>query len=59
MYIVILTNGKTIKITATDVEWCDKSKTIRFYINRHIVARINMDNIVGWIEEARIESVEI
>lgn len=58
MYIIMLTNGKSIKITATEVDWCHNSKTIVFYFNNHVVARINMDNIVGWIEAARIKSVE-
>ena len=49
MYSIILTNGKTINIKADEVEWFEKSRTIRFAYKGEAVARINMDNIVGWI----------
>lgn len=49
MYSIVLTNGKIINVKATEVEWCEKSRTIRLINGRNIVARFNMDNIVGWI----------
>ena len=49
MYSIVLTDGKIININATDVEWNEKSRTIRLLNNKTVVARINMDNVVGWI----------
>ena len=50
MYSIVLTDGNIININATEVEWCEKSRIAEF-INCHLpVARINMDNIVGWID---------
>lgn len=49
MYSIVLTDGKTINIKATEVEWCEKTRTIKLINGRLIVARINMDNVVGWI----------
>ena len=51
MYSIVLTDGKIININATDVEWNEKSRTIRLFNNKTVVARINMDNVVGWIED--------
>ena len=50
MYSIVLTDGKIININATDVEWNEKSRTIRLLNNKTVVARINMDNVVGWID---------
>jgi len=50
MYSIVMTNGNLINIKATRVEWYDKSRTLVFINNRTTVARINMDNIVGWID---------
>ena len=50
MYSIVLTDGKIININATKVEWIEDSRMIRFFNDRRIVARINMDNVVGWIE---------
>ena len=50
MYSIVLTNGKIINVNATEVEWYDKTRTIRLINNRNAIARINMDNIVGWID---------
>lgn len=47
---IVLKDGKTININATEVEWCEKSRTIRLINNRTGVARINMDNVIGWID---------
>ena len=49
MYSIELTNGKSINVNATEVEWCEKSRTIKLIKGSNTVARINMDNIVGWI----------
>lgn len=48
--LIVLNDGKIINIKATVVEWCERSRTIRLVNDRQIVARINMDNIVGWID---------
>lgn len=57
MYNIVLTDGKIININATEVEWCEKVRMIKLFNGRHIVARINMDNVVGWIEaEYKAES---
>lgn len=50
MYSIILTDGKTVQIEADSLEWYEKTRTIKFIYNRRAVARINMDNVVGWIE---------
>ena len=49
MYSIVLTDGKIINIKATEVEWCEKVRMIKLINDRQIVARINMDNVVGWI----------
>ena len=49
MYSIVLTDGMIININATEAEWCEKSRTIRLINGRRIVARINMDNVIGWI----------
>jgi hypothetical protein len=46
----VLTNGKIINIKAEEVEWHESVRMIKLINKRHIVARINMDNVVGWIE---------
>lgn len=50
MYNIVLTDGKIINVNATEVEWCREDRMIKLYYGRRIVARINMDNVVGWIE---------
>jgi uncharacterized protein YlzI (FlbEa/FlbD family) len=50
MYSIVLTNGKIINVNATDSEWYEKERMIRLINGRKIVARINMANIVGWID---------
>jgi len=50
MYSIVLTDGKIINVNTTELEWIEKSRTIRIFNNRKVVARINMDNIVGWID---------
>lgn len=57
MYSIVLTDGKIINIKADEVEWCEKTRMIKLYNDRRIVARINMDNVVGWIDaEYKAES---
>ena len=56
MYSIVLTDGKIINVNATEVEWCEKSRTIRLLNNKTVVARINMDNVVGWTDEDYTES---
>lgn len=67
MFSIVLTNGNTINIDATIVEWDEHSRTIRLIKNEKTVARFNMDNVVGWIDaksigcwswECKIESEE-
>ena len=55
MYSIVLTDGKVINIKATEVEWFENSRMIRLINDGQIVARINMDNIVGWIDTDYIE----
>jgi len=50
MYSIVLTDGKIINIIANDVRWEEKGKMALFLRNGRQVARINMDNVVGWIE---------
>jgi len=50
MYSIVLTDGKIINIKATEVEWYEKVRMIKLINDRQIVARINMDNVVGWID---------
>ena len=58
MYNIVLTNGKIINVNATEIEWYEKERMIRLINNRRIVARFNMDNIVGWIDaDYKVESV--
>lgn len=57
MYSIVLADGKTVQIKADSVEWNEKTRTIKLVYNRRIVARINMDNVVGWIDtEYKAES---
>lgn len=59
MYSIVLTDGKIINVNATEVEWYEKSRMITLLNDRQIVARINMDNVVGWINtNYKVESEE-
>lgn len=53
MYNIVLTDGKIIKIKANEVEWNEKSRTIRLVDDKEVIARINMDNVVGWIDKGK------
>lgn len=60
MYSIVLTDGKIINIKADEVEWNDKSRMATLFNERHLVARINMDNVVGWIDaKYKAESEEV
>ena len=48
MYSIVLTDGKIIHIKADMVEY-EKDRIIKFIYDRRTVARINMDNVVGYI----------
>ena len=50
MYSIVLTDGKIINVKATEVEWCEKARMIKLFKDRRMVVRINMDNVVGWID---------
>ena len=51
IFSIILTDGKIINIEATEVEWCgEKERMAKFKNGYHVVARINMENVVGWIK---------
>lgn len=57
MYNIVLTDGKSINIKADEVEWCEKARMIKLYNDSQVVARINMDNVIGWINaDYKVES---
>ena len=58
MYSIILTDGKVVNIKATEVEWYEKTGMIKLFNEGRTVARINMDNVVGWIEADYMEESE-
>lgn len=60
MFSIVLKDGKIINIKATSVDWNERTRTISLINDRKSVARINMDNIVGWVksEYCNIESGE-
>lgn len=47
---IVLKDGKVITTDATGVEWHEKSRTITLIKKRDVIARINMDNVIGWID---------
>lgn len=58
MYSIVLTDGKIINIKADEVEWNEKTRMIKLINSRQIVARINMDNVVGWIDTDYFIAIE-
>ena len=50
MYTIVLTNRKAMNINADDVTWFAPERMVKFINNDRIVARINMENVVGWVE---------
>lgn len=57
VFTIVFVDGQKINILANHVEWNKESKTVKFYDERDIVARINMDNIIGWINSKSIGMV--
>ncbi len=59
MFSIILTDGKIININADKVCWNEKTRTITLMKGQQqTVARINMDNVVGWIETDDIVEIK-
>lgn len=50
IYSIVLTDGKIINVKATHVEWYEKERMVKLIKSGETVARINMDNVVGWID---------
>lgn len=50
MYSIISTDGKIINIKATNMEWDERERAITLTYNGRFVARINMDDVAGWID---------
>ena len=48
---IVLTNGNVLKIKANHCEFAKDTNAVRFYKDNTVVARINMDNIVGWFND--------
>ena len=46
---IVLTDGNIIKIKATEIEWNECERMALVFNNGRVVARINMDNVAGWI----------
>jgi len=57
MISIVLKDGQIVNINATKADWCEKSRTVRLIneINKDIVARINMDNVAGWVDSKYVE----
>lgn len=53
MYCIVLPDGKIISIEADNVEWHEDSQTVRFLREGIPVARINMNNVAGWVDYSR------
>ena len=50
MYSIVLKDGKIINVKANKVFWVREPGVITFYHDSDMVARINKNNIVGWID---------
>jgi hypothetical protein len=50
MYSIVLTNGTIKNIKGDIIEWIERARMVKIYNDRKLVARINMDNVVGWID---------
>ena len=55
-YLVFLTNGESIKIRATEVEFFKDINQIRFYYGKLVVGRFNLNNIAGWVDNEHCKS---
>lgn len=51
MYSIVMKDGKIINVKANKIQWFSQSRAIALFNDRYYVARFNMDNIAGWIEE--------
>jgi hypothetical protein len=49
VYSIVLKDGKIINVKANKIFWVREPGVITFYHDSDMVARINDDNIVGWI----------
>lgn len=56
---IVLTDGNIIKIKATEVEWDEIIRMIRVHNDGRVVARINMDNVVGWINADYMTEINV
>lgn len=56
---IVLTEGNIIKIKATEVEWYEKIRMILVHNDGRVVARINMDNVVGWINADYMTEINV
>lgn len=60
MISIVLTDGKIVNTKASEVDWNEKTRMIRLFDGRQVVARINMDNVAGWINaDYKAESEEV
>lgn len=62
MYSIVLTNGKIINIDAAGVDWCEKTRMASLFVGKDYlkkeIAKINMDNVVGWIDTSYVAEGE-
>lgn len=56
---IVLTDGNIIKIKATEVEWDEIIRMILVHNDGRVVARINMDNVVGWINADYMTEINV
>lgn len=54
MFSIILTDGTLKNIEGDSIEWIEKSRMVKIYDFHKLVARINMNNVVGWINSDNI-----
>ena len=50
MYSIMMKDGKIINVKANGLQELMESKTLILFNDGNLVARINTDNIVGWID---------
>ena len=50
MYSIVLKDGNIINVKANKIFWAREPGVITFYHDSDMVARINKNNIVGWID---------
>lgn len=50
-YTIILTNGEKVSVKADYIQDHGMDDSIEFHMEKQgVVARINLDNVVGWIK---------